>query len=81
MSAHLNHYECGMIAILRANGDGELHRYPSKPEITAMTKRKVQYYPMLQDQGTKNTWVSEMHPVYYQSVSCWTFSVVVEKMY
>nr|XP_023649474.1 uncharacterized protein LOC111834427 isoform X1 [Paramormyrops kingsleyae] len=47
-----------MIAILRANGDGESHRYPSKPEITAMAKRIVQYYPMLQDQGIKNTWVT-----------------------
>lgn len=62
-----------MIAILRAKGDGESHRYPSKPEITAMAKRIVQYYPMLQDQGIKNTWVSEMHPLQYQSVSCWTF--------
>lgn len=70
-----------MIAILRANGDGESHKYPSKPEITAMAKRIVQYYPMLQDQGIKNTWVSEMHPVYDQSVSCWTFLVVVGKMY
>lgn len=47
-----------MIAILRAKGDGESHRYPSKPEITAMAKRIVQYYPMLQDQGIKNTWVT-----------------------
>ncbi|KAL7385551.1 hypothetical protein ABVT39_024162 [Epinephelus coioides] len=45
-----------MIAILRAKGDGESHRYPSKPEITAMAKRIVLYYPMLQDQGIKNTW-------------------------
>lgn len=66
-----------MIAILRAKGDGESHRYPSKPEITAMAKRIVLYYPMLQDQGIKNTWVSEMHPVYDQSVSCWTFLVAV----
>lgn len=30
-----------MIKILRAKGDGEPHRYPSKPEITAMAKRIV----------------------------------------
>ncbi|XP_062420086.1 uncharacterized protein LOC119230113 isoform X2 [Pungitius pungitius] len=46
-----------MIAILRAKGDGESHRYPSKPEITAMAKRIVLYYPMLQDQGL-HTWVT-----------------------
>lgn len=51
-----------MIAILRAKGDRDSHRYPSKPEITAMAKRIVLYYPMLQDQG-HHTWVSEMHPV------------------
>lgn len=51
-----------MIAILRAKGDGDSHRYPSKPEITAMEKRIVLYYPMLQDQGL-HTWVREMHPV------------------
>lgn len=64
-----------MIAILRAKGDGESHRYPSKPEITAMAKRVVLYYPMLQDQGLP-TWVSEMHPV-DGCVSCWTFLVVI----
>ncbi|XP_013865064.1 uncharacterized protein LOC106518350 [Austrofundulus limnaeus] len=47
-----------MIAILRAKGDAESHRYPSKPEITAMAKRIVLYYPMLQDQGLKNSWVT-----------------------
>uniref|UniRef100_A0A1A7XTF8 Uncharacterized protein n=1 Tax=Iconisemion striatum TaxID=60296 RepID=A0A1A7XTF8_9TELE len=47
-----------MIAILRAKGDGDSHRYPSKPEITAMAKRIVKYYPMLQDQGIENTWVT-----------------------
>ncbi|KAM8910739.1 uncharacterized protein AB9W97_006956 isoform 1-T2 [Spinachia spinachia] len=46
-----------MIAIRRAKGDGESHRYPSKPEITAMAKRIVLYYPMLQDQGL-HTWVT-----------------------
>lgn len=51
-----------MIAILRAMGDGD--RYPSKPEVTAMAKRIVLYYPMLQDRVLKNTWVSlEMCPV------------------
>ncbi|XP_036390587.1 uncharacterized protein LOC118781697 [Megalops cyprinoides] len=46
-----------MISILRATGDGESDRYPSKPEITAMAKRIVQYYPMLQDRdiNKKNT--------------------------
>ncbi|XP_037553273.1 uncharacterized protein LOC119429792, partial [Nematolebias whitei] len=47
-----------MIAILRAKGDAESHRYPSKPEITAVAKRIVLYYPMLQDQGLKNSWVT-----------------------
>ncbi|XP_051995994.1 uncharacterized protein LOC127653362 isoform X1 [Xyrauchen texanus] len=45
-----------MIAILRAKVDAESHRYPSKPEITAMAKRMVLYYPMLQDQGL-HTWL------------------------
>lgn len=67
-----------MIAILRAKGDGESHRYPSKPEITAMAKRIVLYYPMLQDQGL-HTWVSEMHPV-DDCVSCWTFLVAIWKI-
>ena len=52
-----------MIAILRAKGDAESDRYPSKPEVTAMAKRIVQYYPMLQDVGKKNAWVSEMYQV------------------
>ncbi|CAJ1086727.1 uncharacterized protein LOC127420714 isoform X1 [Xyrichtys novacula] len=47
-----------MIAILRANGDAESDRYPSKPEVTAMAKRIVKYYPMLQDLGKKNTWAT-----------------------
>ncbi|XP_076580271.1 uncharacterized protein LOC143316277 [Chaetodon auriga] len=48
-----------MTAILRARGDGESDRYPSKPEVTAMAKRIVQYYPMLQDKGSKKTsWVT-----------------------
>ncbi|XP_056442269.1 uncharacterized protein LOC130379453 [Gadus chalcogrammus] len=46
-----------MISILRAKGDGESHRYPSKPEITAMAKTIVRYYPMLQDQDL-HTWVT-----------------------
>ncbi|CAL8348899.1 unnamed protein product [Boreogadus saida] len=44
-----------MISILRAKGDGESHRYPSKPEITAKTI--VRYYPMLQDQDL-HTWLT-----------------------
>lgn len=56
-----------MIAILRAKGDAESHRYPSKPEITAMAKRIVLYNPMLQDHGLKNSWVSKMHLVKDQS--------------
>ncbi|XP_051519172.1 uncharacterized protein LOC127420714 isoform X2 [Myxocyprinus asiaticus] len=53
-----------MIAILRATGDGD--RYPSKPEITAMAKRIVLYYPMLQDRdlNNKNTWVTVYSQLY-----------------
>nr|XP_033945851.1 uncharacterized protein LOC117451579 [Pseudochaenichthys georgianus] len=48
-----------MIAILKAKGDKDSDRYPSKPEVTAMAKRIVQYYPMLQDRGSKKTlWVT-----------------------
>ncbi|XP_067095332.1 uncharacterized protein [Osmerus mordax] len=46
-----------MIAILRAKEDGE-SQYPSQPEMTAMAKRIVLYYPMLQDKCMKNTWVT-----------------------
>ncbi|KAM3603819.1 uncharacterized protein V6R79_002553 [Siganus canaliculatus] len=53
-----------MIAILRARGDQGSDRYPSKPEITAMAKQIVQYYPMLQDQGLKNTWVTVFSQLY-----------------
>ena len=52
-----------MIAILRAKGDAESERYPSKLEITTMAKRIVKYYPMLQDLKNKNPWVREMFPV------------------
>lgn len=38
-----------MISILRASQQGEELRYPSKYEVTAMAKRLVEYYPMLQD--------------------------------
>ncbi|XP_078142061.1 uncharacterized protein LOC144539838 [Centroberyx gerrardi] len=38
-----------MISILRASLQGEEVRYPSKHELTAMAKRVVEYYPMLQD--------------------------------
>ncbi|TKS65196.1 hypothetical protein D9C73_028260 [Collichthys lucidus] len=39
-----------MISILRASHQGEELRYPSKHEVTAMAKRLVEYYPMLQDE-------------------------------
>ena len=47
-----------MISILRATGDEDSHKYPSKEEITAMAKRIVQYYPMLKDEdfSKKNHW-------------------------
>ncbi|KAM7388863.1 hypothetical protein PAMP_022873 [Pampus punctatissimus] len=38
-----------MIPILRASHQGDELRYPSKHEVTAMAKRLVEYYPMLQD--------------------------------
>ncbi|XP_078143695.1 uncharacterized protein LOC144542119 [Centroberyx gerrardi] len=38
-----------MISILRASLQGEEVQYPSKHELTAMAKRVVEYYPMLQD--------------------------------
>ncbi|TKS64932.1 LINE-1 retrotransposable element ORF1 protein [Collichthys lucidus] len=38
-----------MISILRASHQGEELRYPSKHEVTAMAKRLVEYYPMLQE--------------------------------
>ncbi|XP_029966657.1 uncharacterized protein LOC115402283 [Salarias fasciatus] len=54
-----------MIAILRAKGDGDSDRYPSKPEVTAMAKRIVQYYPMLQDKGSKKTsWITVYAQLY-----------------
>jgi sulfite reductase alpha subunit-like flavoprotein len=62
-----------IISILRAKGDGESHRNPSKPEITAMAKTIV--LPLLQDQDL-HTWVSQMHPV-DDCVSCWTFLVAI----
>ena len=60
-----------MIAILRAKGGAGSDRYPSKPEVTAMARRIVQYYPMLQDLNNKNTWVGEMYPV--DDLSVWHF--------
>ncbi|XP_062422198.1 uncharacterized protein LOC119219433 [Pungitius pungitius] len=36
---------CNMIAIARATEDA---RYPTKPEVNAMAKRLVEYYPMVQ---------------------------------
>ncbi|KAM4591916.1 uncharacterized protein PAE49_019527 [Odontesthes bonariensis] len=38
-----------MISILRASQQGEEVRYPSKHEVTAMARKLVEYYPMLQD--------------------------------
>ncbi|XP_030579956.1 uncharacterized protein LOC115776609 [Archocentrus centrarchus] len=38
-----------MISILRASRQGEELRYPSKYDVTAMAKKLVEYYPMLQD--------------------------------
>ncbi|KAL4006467.1 hypothetical protein ACER0C_000319 [Sarotherodon galilaeus] len=37
-----------MVSLLRAS-QGQMERYPSKTEITAMAKKVVEYYPMLQD--------------------------------
>ena len=37
---------CNMISIARATEDG---RYPTRPEVNAMAKRLVEYYPMLKD--------------------------------
>ncbi|KAL7402141.1 hypothetical protein ABVT39_010360 [Epinephelus coioides] len=39
-----------MISILRASQQGEEVRYPTRHEITAMARRLVEYYPMLQDE-------------------------------
>ncbi|XP_029951060.1 uncharacterized protein LOC115391096 [Salarias fasciatus] len=38
-----------MISILREGQQGEELRYPCKHEVTAMAKRLVEYYPMLQE--------------------------------
>ncbi|KAI7789478.1 hypothetical protein IRJ41_007726 [Triplophysa rosa] len=38
-----------MISILRASLQGKEVRYPPKHEVTAMAKRIVEYYPILQD--------------------------------
>ena len=40
---------CNMMSIARATEDA---RYPTKPEVNAMAKRLVEYYPMVKD------WVS-----------------------
>ncbi|XP_026012423.1 uncharacterized protein LOC143414606 [Maylandia zebra] len=37
-----------MVSLLRAS-QGQMEQYPSKTEITAMAKKVVEYYPMLQD--------------------------------
>uniref|UniRef100_A0A1A7XTZ6 Si:dkey-174c13.2 n=1 Tax=Iconisemion striatum TaxID=60296 RepID=A0A1A7XTZ6_9TELE len=39
-----------MVSLLRAS-QGQMERYPSKTEITAMAKIIVEYYPMLQDKN------------------------------
>ncbi|CAL8255009.1 unnamed protein product [Gadus morhua 'NCC'] len=39
---------CNMISIARATKDA---RYPTRPEVNAMAKRLVEYYPMLKDWG------------------------------
>ncbi|CAL8270814.1 unnamed protein product [Gadus morhua 'NCC'] len=39
----------GLLYLLGASQQGEELRYPSKHEVTAMAKRLVEYYPMLQD--------------------------------
>ncbi|XP_057712560.1 uncharacterized protein LOC130929448 isoform X2 [Corythoichthys intestinalis] len=46
-----------MIAILRATGNKESPVYPSRQEITAVAKRIVLYYPMLEDKG-ESKWVT-----------------------
>ena len=48
-----------MISILRASQQGEELRYPSKHEVTAMAKRLVEYYPMLQDKDEPIKHVSD----------------------
>lgn len=48
-----------MISILRASHQGEELRYPSKHEVTAMAKRLVEYYPMLQDKDEPIKHVSD----------------------
>ena len=51
--------QCSMISILRASQQGEELRYPSKHEVTAMAKRLVEYYPMLQDKDEPIKHVSD----------------------
>ncbi|XP_046714702.1 uncharacterized protein LOC124392061 [Silurus meridionalis] len=55
-----------MVSILRATVEAEDVRYPSKEEITAMAKRLVEYYPMLQDKpgGSKHSWVTLFRQLY-----------------
>lgn len=48
-----------MISILRASEQGEEVRYPSKYEVTAMARRLVDYYPMLQDKDKTMKHVSD----------------------
>lgn len=48
-----------MISILRASQQGEGVWYPSMHEVTAMAKRLVEYYPMLQDKDKTMKHVSD----------------------
>lgn len=47
------------ISILRASQQGEEVQYPSKHEVTAMAKKIVEYYPMLQDKDLPTKYVCD----------------------
>lgn len=53
-----------MVSLLRAS-QGQMERYPSKTEITAMAKKVVEYYPMLQDNDASVKHVSSCICVSY----------------
>ncbi|TKS64919.1 Protein unc-80 -like protein [Collichthys lucidus] len=55
-----------MISILRASHQGEELRFPSKHEVTAMAKRLVEYYPMLQDEDEPIKHPTEEPAIYLQ---------------
>lgn len=60
-----------MISILRASQQGDRTkevRYPSKHEVTAMARRLVEYYPMLQDKDKTMKHVSDFKFVVYYFV-------------